>query len=331
MCKWGAKPIRKGVKNLSEQETKREKKKRIRLEKKVMQPPKKYSQRKINLIVYGGVFFLVALSALSIFSNVARNLRQPKTEKAIVKVEEKTGIDNQATVFLNAFIQTYFNQELDKSNQDKLLPFYGGTLPDMKQSTNFKGQTELKQSTLLTVSDNLGRFRVDYKVKGSKKDTWHDETVQFNIPFEQKDGQYYVSDLPYMTNAQSLSASKGKQANLNKSNTIYDEAWQKKADNFIKAFFKAYATDDNSLSTISRDVKAIKGYQFKTLDYSYYNQDKGKKQLNAQVQVTFQDKYGNSHSENFTLDLTKKEDIFFVNHLSHGIKSMKEMKKEVSK
>lgn len=319
------------MKNLSEQETKREKKKRIKLEKKVMQPPKRHSQRKINFIVYGGVFFLVVLSALSIFSNFARNLRQPKKENAVVKVEEKTGLDNQATVFLNAFIHTYFNQELDKSNQDKLLPFYGGTLPDMKQSANFKGQIELKQSTLLIVSDNLGRFQVDYKIKGSKEDAWHDETVQFNIPFEQKDGKYYVSDLPYMTNAQPLNADKGKQANLNKSTTIYDEAWQKKADNFIKAFFKAYTTDDNSLSTISRDVKAIKGYQFKTLDYSYYDQDKTKTQLNAQVQVTFQDKYGNSHSENFTLDLTKKEDIFFVNHLSHGIKSMTEMKKEVSK
>lgn len=316
---------------MSEQETKREKKKRIKLEKKVMQPPKRHSQRKINFIVYGGVFFLVVLSALSIFSNIARNVRQPKKENAVVKVREKTGIDNQATVFLNAFIQTYFNQDLDKSNQDKLLSFYGGTLPDMKQSSNFKGQMELTQSILLIVSDNLGRFKVDYKIKGSKEDSWHDETVQFNVPFQQKGGQYYVSDLPYMTNVQTLTADKGKQANLNKSTTIYDEAWRKKADNFIQAFFKAYTTDDNSLSTISRDVKAVKGYQFKTLDYSYYDQDKNKTQLIAQVQVTFQDKYGNNHSENFTLDLTKKEDIFFVNHLSYGIKSMTEMKKEVSK
>ncbi|GHU35663.1 transposase [Bacilli bacterium] len=316
---------------MAEQETKRDKKKRIRLEKKAIQPPKRHNQRKVNFIVYGGVFFLVALSALSIFSNVTRNLRQPKKQDVIIKQENKAGFDNQANVFLNAYIQAFFNQELDKSNQDKLLPFYGGTLPDMKQSLSFKGQIELKQATLLNVSAFLGCFNVDYKIKGSKNDTWHDETVQFNIPYAQKDGKYYVSDLPYMTNVQTLKADKAKQAKLDKVTTIYDEAWRKKADSFLQAFFKAYTTDDNSLSTISRDVRAVKGYQFKSLDYSYYNSDKAKEQLNAQVQVTFQDKYGNTHSENFTLDLIKKEDIFFVNHLSHGINSMKEMKKEVSK
>jgi len=218
-------------------------------------------------------------------------------------------------------VGAYFNKGLDNSNQDALIPFYGGELLDVKNPQTNKGAYELVSSTLLEIKDKVGSYAVTYRVKTSEGDSWHEVSTIFNIPFGEKSGKYYVSDLPFVTQTESLQANKVKQNKLDKMTSIYDEAWQTKANNFVSAFFTAYTSDDNTLATMSKGIRGITGYKFKSLDYSYYTLNQSETKLTAEIQVTFEDNFAMTHSEDFTLELTKKEDMLFVSKLYHGIKA----------
>ncbi|GAB2021719.1 hypothetical protein RyT2_07930 [Pseudolactococcus yaeyamensis] len=316
MSKKEIKRYRKAQKRLVKQAKTRQK-----VDKKAVKLPKQHSQRKANVIVYSAVIGLVALSAFSLFSNGMRNFKQSSPQTVAVQKAESGYTNNKINLFLSSYVGTYFNKGLDKSNQDILAPFYGGDLLDIKNTQTNAGAYELINSTLLEIKDNVGSYTVNYRVKSNEADSWHDVSTIFNVPFGEKSGKYYVSGLPFVTKTESLQANKVKQNKLDDITSIYDEAWRTKANHFVAAFFNAYTSDDNTLTTMSKGIKAITGYKFKSLDYSYYELNQDETKLTAKVQVTFEDNFNMVHSENFTLELTKKEDMLFVSELIHGIKA----------
>ena len=315
---------KKEVKRYQKAQRKLEKqsKTRQKVEKKAVKLPKQYSQRKANMIVYGTVIGLVALSAFAIFSTGLRNFKQANPQ-SVTALKANSGLDtnNKINLFLSNFVGAYFNKGLDNSNQDALISFYGGELLDVKNPQTNKGAYELVSSTLLEIKDKVGSYAVTYRVKTSEGDSWHEVSTIFNIPFGEKSGKYYVSDLPFVTQTESLQANKVKQNKLDEMTSIYDEVWQTKANNFVSAFFTAYTSDDNTLATMSKGIRGITGYKFKSLDYSYYTLNQSETKLTAEIQVTFEDNFAMTHSEDFTLELTKKEDLLFVSKLYHGIKA----------
>lgn len=295
---------------------------RQKVDKKAIKLPKQYSQRKANIIVYGAVIGLVALSAFALFSTGLRNFKQANPQAVVTqKADSDVAMNNKVNLFLSNFIKAYFSKELDKSNQDDLIPFYGGELLDVKNPQVNKGAYELVDSTLLEIKDKVGAYAVTYRIKTSEGDSWHEVSTIFNVPFGEKSGKYYVSDLPFVTQTESLQANKVKHNKLDDITSIYDAAWQTKANNFVSAFFTAYTSDDNTLATMSKEIQGITGYKFKSLDYSCYELNQDETKLTAKVQVTFEDNFMMMHSEDFTLELTKKEDMLFVSKLSHGIKA----------
>ena len=103
--------------------------------------------------------------------------------------------------------------------------------------------------------------------------------------------------------------------NLTATDEVVEEE-QEKLDNFIKLFFNNYTTSQDNLNAVAKDVRAISGAVFKTLDYAYYKKD-GKK-VTAYIQATIEIA-GTTHSENFTFELEEKADSFFITKMEHGI------------
>ena len=91
---------------------------------------------------------------------------------------------------------------------------------------------------------------------------------------------------------------------------------QEKRDEFLTLFFTNYTSNQENLDLIADDLLALENTTFKSLDYSYYTKDG--KTITAYAQVTFEIA-GNTHSENFTLTLRKKDQSYYVQRLSHTI------------
>lgn len=78
--------------------------------------------------------------------------------------------------------------------------------------------------------------------------------------------------------------------------------------------------DKTQMSPFSKDIRPVTGYVFKSVDYSYFIEDKDKKRLVNVVQVTFADGLGLTRQENFTLTLQVDQDeTYRVGKLNHGI------------
>ena len=140
----------------------------------------------------------------------------------------------------------------------------------------------------------------------------------FNIPFDEKDGKYYVSGLPWFSAIESSQAghfSEDDKLQLT-ANDHFSDSERKKVEKFLKVFFTNYTTSQDNLNLIAKDVDIIANSTFKTIDYTYLKQDGD--DLIAYVQATFE-VGGTTHSENFTFTLSEKEKTYYVSKLEHTI------------
>ena len=140
----------------------------------------------------------------------------------------------------------------------------------------------------------------------------------FNIPFDEKDGKYYISGLPWFSAIESSQAghfSEDDQLQLT-ANDHFSDGQRKKVEKFLKVFFTNYTTNQDNLNLIAKDVDIIANTTFKTIDYTYLKKDG--QNLIAYVQATFE-VGGTTHSENFTFTLSEKEKTYYVTKLEHTI------------
>ena len=278
--------------------------------------PRKISQRAANFLLLGFIVGVVGLAGLVIVSNAVRTLRG---EKKIVQVtnQDSRNLSNKVGLFMTDFLNSYFSDN-SPENQEKLKKFYGAGI-DVKSTKTTNLESKLTGAVLIEITNHLATYRVGYTVKVN--DEWKNNVGVINIPYGVKNNKYYVSDLPYFTDEDSYIAKNP--TNKVQLNLQADDSKYSKAKEYVEAFFKAYASGDKTqMSPFSKEVRPVKGYVFKSVDYSYFIQDKQKEDVLVNVvQVTFTDGLGLTHQENFvvTLQVDKKEETYRVQKLEHGI------------
>ena len=256
------------------------------------------------------------MAGLVIVSNAVRTLRG---EKKIVQVtnQDSRNLSNKVGLFMTDFLNSYFSDN-SPENQEKLKKFYGAGI-DVKSTKTTNLESKLTGAVLIEITNHLATYRVGYSV--NVNDEWKNNVGVINIPYGVKNNKYYVSDLPYFTDEDSYIAKNPK--NKVQLNLQADDSKYSKAKEYVEAFFKAYASGDKTqMSPFSKEVRPVKGYVFKSVDYSYFIQDKQKEDVLVNVvQVTFTDGLGLTHQENFvvTLQVDKKEETYRVQKLEHGI------------
>lgn len=272
--------------------------------------PRRLSQQLANRIFMGFVIAIVALATLTIISNSFKALL--KEEKVLTKVETSKSneeVSNEVNLFMTDFLTAYF------AKSDDLLTYFGPGI-DVKGTESNQVESRLVGLTLVKVTKQLASYQVDYEVKSGED--WQQKFVVINVPYKSVKGKFYVSDLPYFTNAKAYVASevKGKwQLKTQMTEKDYSQAKE-----YVEAFFTAYSSGDNTqLAPFSSDIKALSGYELSALDYYYFIEEK--KELVVIAQVRFVDDLGAGHSENFTLRLTRNQqsDTYHVKELLHGI------------
>lgn len=278
--------------------------------------PRKISQRAANFLLLGFIVGVVGLAGLVIVSNAVRTLRG---EKKIVQVtnQDSRNLSNKVGLFMTDFLNSYFSDN-SPENQEKLKKFYGAGI-DVKSTRTTNLESKLTGAVLIEITNHLATYRVGYSVNVNYE--WKNNVGVINIPYGVKNNKYYVSDLPYFTDEDSYIAKNP--TNKVQLNLQADDSKYSKAKEYVEAFFKAYASGDKTqMSPFSKEVRPVKGYVFKSVDYSYFIQDKQKEDVLVNVvQVTFTDGLGLTHQENFvvTLQVDKKEETYRVQKLEHGI------------
>lgn len=276
--------------------------------------PRKISQKGANILLLSFILGIVGLASLTIVSNAFRSFRQ---EKPVIQAKERDSrnLSNRVGLFMTDFLNSYFSDNSPES-QSKLKAFYGSGV-DIKNTKTTNLESKLTGAVLIEITDRLATYRVGYAVKVGEE--WKNNVGVINIPYMVKGNRFYVSDLPYFTDEESYVA---KNVKSKVRLTIQaDDSKYTKAKEYVEAFFKAYVSGDKTqMSPFSKEIRPITGYVFKSVDYSYFIENKDKKQLVNVVQVTFADGLGLTRQENFTLTLQVDQDeTYRVEKLEHGI------------
>lgn len=278
------------------------------------------SQRRMNLIFAGGLALFFVLAMIAIVLNISARFHQ---KSAVSKQVSTVEVDYRLQMFLDDYVRDYFNfpdkSEEQQERQKKLDDYYNFVPAEMSQG-QMKIPSKLDWLRCQSVKDHVATYRVHYLV--GKGDNPEEVTVNFSVPFGGSSGHYYVSGLPWfeaVTNFKDTKAYKKSRKLQLAGQDDVTESKRKKLDDFVKLFFDNYTTDQSNLDLISDGLKAITGAKYKSLDYAYYKEHKSKK-VTAYVQVTFEIA-GVTHSENFTLNLSRKGQSFYVDKLTHAIPS----------
>lgn len=275
------------------------------------------NQKTMNRLFLSGLGLIIGLAFLSIVASLARP-NKPQTIVQEVK-NEPTTVDYRLTYFLDDFVSSYFTLSEDSSKQSEELEHLNSfylSLPETKNQGQSRVTTSLLNSKLLTIEEDVATYQVTFTT--GKGDDAKEITTGFAIPYGEQEGSYYVAGLPWYT---TITSSKATATSDKKELTFLDdtttsEKTKEKLDNFIKLFFTNYTSNQENLDLLANNLLALENTTFKTLDYSYY-QENGKETM-AYVQVTFE-VAGNTHSENFTLTLKDKDKSYFVKNLKHTI------------
>lgn len=281
--------------------------------------PKKINQKGANLIfgslLIGFVVFVGAAGVLSI-----KNISKVKEfEKNQIAKVDNSEIDRRLEQFLDSYVSYYFTYkagEKDSEENAKRLSEFYGTPPSVKNQGQSKQDMSIVSGRLLMAKDGVAVYAVTYDTKVDNK--VQRVSIEFSIPYVEKDGRYYVDGLPWfapVTDFKSQDVDKEKQLVLT-ANDGLSENDRKDLVAFIELFFKNYTSSQSNLDLISKNIKTIGGATVKSIDYTYFV--KGSDTTLAYVQVTF-DILGTSHSENFSFELRKDKDSYFVDKMEHQI------------
>lgn len=288
-----------------------------RIKPKRRQEIREINQKTMNFLFLGGLVAIVSLATLSIVASFTRS-NKPQTVIQEVKKDD-TIVNYRLQYFLNDYVKSYFtlsNDSSTKSEQIEKLSHFYNVVPETKNQGQVRSTTELTNAKILTIDKNIATYQVTYTT--GKGDDKQEVTTGFAVPFGEKEGAYFVSGLPWyvtLTDTQATGFDSNDSVTL-VDDTETDQKSKEKLDNFLKLFFTNYTSNQENLDLIADDLLSLENTTFKSLDYSYYTK-KGKT-TTAYVQVTFE-VAGNTHSENFTLTLRKKDQSYHVQKLSHTI------------
>ena len=267
-----------------------------KVEKKGGPPKLKVTTKKtVNLAVIGGISFLL-------FVGLMGSVRA-------ITLSNKVGT-------LQAQVEATQKQQAQVEHLNSFYNF----VPDVKAQGQVRNPSTLLYSQLVTVEGKVATYKVKYKeMIQHDKDTEEKELVTgFNIPFDEKEGKYYVSGLPWFSAIESSQAghfSEDDQLQLTANDHVSDSQ-HKKVEKFLKVFFTNYTTNQDNLNLIAKNVAIVANTTFKTIDYTYLKKDGA--DLIAYVQATFE-VGGTTHSENFTFTLSEKDKSYYVTNLEHTI------------
>lgn len=310
-----------GLFNKNPSEKKEVKRLKPKKKEKVQLSYRKINQKMANRLLMGFVIGMVGLSALVISSNALRAVFGSEQVVLQPKKRDSRNLSNKVGLFMTDFLNAYFSDNSQES-REKLEFFYGSGI-DIKNNTSDTLASRLTGATLIEITDTKAIYRVAYAV--NRDDEWQDNVGVIVIPYNDKDGKFYVSDLPYFIDEESYVAKMPKAVDRLKTQT--DDKAYNKEKKYLEAFFKAYVSgDDTQLLPFSKTIKPVLGYSFKSMDYTYFVETGNR--VKVAVQVTFEDGLGLSHQENFTLELSKGNDTFYVEKMAHGISE--KMKKEMN-
>ena len=303
-----------------------------KVEKKGGPPKLKVTNKKtVNIAVIGGISFLLfvgflgSIRAITLSNKVGTLQAQVEaTQKQQTKpMESSRKYDYKLQYYLNDYVYAYFTlpNEGDKQKEqvDYLNKFYN-FIPDVKSQGQVRNPSTLLYSQLVTVEGKVATYKVKYKESIHRDNNTEEKEIVtgFNIPFDEKDGKYYVSGLPWFSAIEASQAghfSEDDKLQLT-ANDHFSDSERKKVEKFLKVFFTNYTTSQDNLNLIAKNVNIIANSTFKTIDYTYLKQDGD--DLIAYVQATFE-VGGTTHSENFTFTLSEKEKTYYVTKLEHTI------------
>ncbi len=304
-----------------------------KIDKKDTHPQLKHiSKKQANWLVLGGLICLTLISVVSRLraislsnrvSHLQTDLNQVKTLKRSERMPSKVHIDKRLEYYLNNYVWTYFTVYEDSDKQveqeERLNRFYFKT-PDLKAQGQVRYPSEIISAQLLTINDDTATYKVSYKETKTidKKSETTEKTVGFNIPYQKKNGQFYVSGLPWYSDLEDSQARTNPSQSFLELSSSDDFPTKKRRtlNKFLTIFFDNYTSNQDNLNLIAKKVSVLPNTKLKTIDYTYFKK-KGQNIL-AYVQVTF-DSEGSTHPENFTLTLEPKGNSFYVNHLEHDI------------
>lgn len=287
--------------------------------KKVINEVKRIDQKKMDMIFWSGFLGIIGLCTVTVLLSFTREMRPVKVEQPKVAVEaDPNKIDNRLQEFLGAYIDAYFTVsstvEDYKKQVEHLNSFYNFP-PIVKGQIKEPVPSALISYRLLEVKDNMASYRVTYETGQEDKQR---VTVLFGVPFGGEEGAYYVSGLPHFKAVPDYRAKKVKRSE----NLLLDarddllEGQRQELNDFLKLFFTNYTTSQENLDVISKGLIAVNGVGFESVDYSYFKLDGEKATAYAQVSFTV---LGVRHAENFTLELEKRDNGYFVTELKHVI------------
>lgn len=288
-----------------------------RIKPKQRQEIRAVNQKTMNLLFLGGLITIVGLSTLSIVASLTRS-NKPVTIIQEVKKDD-TIINYQLQYFLNDYVKSYFTLSDNSSTQseeiEKLNRFYN-VVPEIKNQGHVRSTTELINAKILTIEKNIATYQVTYTT--GKGDDKQEITTGFAVPFGEKGGAYFISGLPWYIRLTDTLATgfDSKDSVTLVDDTETDKKTKEKLNSFLKLFFTNYTSNQENLDLIADDLLALEDTTFKSLDYSYYI--KNGNTITASAQVTFE-VAGNTHNENFTLTLRKKDQSYYVQKLTHTI------------
>jgi len=293
-------------------------------------PPKLkiVNKKTVNIAMIGGIFFLLFIGLMGSFraitlSNQVTSLKESLKSIDTTSNQTKTEPDQynyQLQYYLNDYVYAYFTLSQDTNKQQeqvKQLENFYNFVPDIKSQGQTRNPSELVSSQLLTVEDNIARYKIKYKEKINNENP-KEYQIGFNIPFGRKDGKFFISGLPWFSALTSYQAGQfNEEEKLKLSATDqFSDSEHKKVEKFLTIFFTNYTSNQDNLNLIAPDITVVSNTKFKTIDYIYLKNEGDS--LIAYVQATFE-VGGSTHSENFTFTLSEKEQTYYVTKLEHTI------------
>ena len=282
-----------------------------------LKPKRRFEIRQVNQTVMNKTFMaifasIVLLATLSILASLTRSTK-PASSTSNTATVTTSDVDNRLSHYLTDFVYAYFYWPEDTAKQADhvtwLNRFYINP-PEIHSQGLTKAPMALKGQRLVAIKDKQATFSITYTTNGK------DFTTGFVVPFEEKEGTYYVSGLPWFTGLPTSQAKDVKARDALPQDTTTPENDKKEYQEFLTLFFTNYTTNQDNLDLLADDQLVLQNTIFKSIDYSYFKV-KGKT-ITAYCQVTFESQ-GTTHEENFTLTIKKKDKGYFVTKVEHTI------------
>ncbi|EJM6035954.1 conjugal transfer protein [Enterococcus faecalis] len=301
---------------------------------------KTFSQKKANQVVLIGASVLLVMSGVgairanvmasnvdNLYSKVDTLSEQSKKNKV-----DREELDYSALSFYTEnFAKEYLNynskasDEAKKARIDRLSKYLSLDVKDVDETENLQGNVlrTFKNTSLSRIEKMedcyLVYLNVSYEWEKDKKT--ENVTQNMVLPIQVKDNLFSIVGRPYFV---ASSLPQGKTVPLKQTENSIDVGGKEKQsiEKFLKMFFTKYSVGNKQeLMLLMKNPTTTTGQDsFVSIDSGdiKFFDTKQKDVTGVQVSVTFSDKTTKlTHTEDFSLWLSKTENSYFVNTMRH--------------